>query len=133
MSTKSFQLKVVLVSTVDNKPLSGKTIKFYYRRKDEPTYVPFASDKVTDSNGVAVSDKVQLVDQEYYFKAVFEGDAQYEGTYAEKLYSPSAPSPFNITYMMMIMMIMMIMFLLMTVMEFFRKPEKKKEEEEVVE
>jgi len=125
MSTRTFQLKAVLVSPKENnKPLSGKTIKFYYRKKDEATYVTFSSDKVTDSNGVAISDKVQLVDQEYYFKAVFEGDANYEGSYAEKLYSPSLPkAPFDITQMTYIMMMMIMMFLLMTIIGFLRMPE----------
>jgi len=128
MSVKTFQLKAVLVSPKENnKPLSGKTIKFYYRKKDEATYISFSSDKVTDSNGVAISDRVQLTDQEYYFKVVFEGDANYEGSYAEKLYSPTAQAlPFDITGMMPMMLMMVMMFLLMTVLGFLRRP---KEEE----
>jgi Bacterial Ig-like domain (group 1). len=83
MPTRSVNL-VATLRDEDGNPLAGKTIYFYYRVSGQTEWTS-ADSAVTGSDGVAVKTVALTVPQTYDFKAEFQGDEDYEASYAEVL------------------------------------------------
>jgi len=78
----TLQLKATL-KDIDGNPLANKPINFYYSY-DQQTWNLIETVN-TDENGVATT--THETTQTTYYKAVFEGDEEYEGSEATAVYS----------------------------------------------
>jgi len=82
---------VARLTDSDGKPLPGKLVKFY--KSINGVSYHFLGQGVTDDDGlVTITDEVTTPGK-YYYRAVFEGDDDYEGSVDVKLYVvPQVPA-----------------------------------------
>ena len=81
MPTALLELKAILTD-IENNPLAGKTVSFYYKPSTQTTWI-FIESKSTDSSGTAVTTVTVTAPGTYDFKAEFAGDNQYDPSSAE--------------------------------------------------
>jgi hypothetical protein len=101
-------LKLIATLTTDSTPLSDKTIYFYYSY-DGLTWTLIGSG-TTDVNGQAFV--THTTDRTTYYKAVFEGDPEYESSFATATYTPTlAPTAIQSLLVSFIWLILLVLLL----------------------